>query len=174
MTIPDIITLEDFKQLARPTSVHLDEAHFNAYLQEAEARHIIPAIGYDLYNTLCHPDEWSEGEEYYPILVSGGVVESTHCGCDGGTIFCHGLKKATAYFTYALMDKGDGAVMARAGLMRHRDEYADHADDKIKQFDNVMDMAELYLSSVLEAIKANDCCTPKARQTRATIKAIGD
>lgn len=168
----DIITLEDFKTLARPTSIHLDAAHFASYVQEAESKYIIPAIGYELYTQLLD----TELDEELLVIKEGGNYDKQGCPCTPGSAiaFCHGVKKTTAYYTYAIMQQADGGVMARAGFMRHENEYADHVDDRVKQYNAVMDMAELYLSSVLEAIKANDCCSKKARQTRATIKAIGD
>lgn len=176
MAYTDIITLDEFKMLARPTSVHLDEAHFVAYLQEAEAAHIIPAIGYELYDTLTHAGSWDDdSEEWYTTLLEGGEFTFTPCGCgDSVTKYCHGLKKATAYFTYAAMQKADGGVMARGGFMRHRDEYGEHVDDNRDQYNSAMDMAELYLDSVMEALKSNDNTTRRARQSRARIKAIGD
>lgn len=170
----DIITLDQFKALARPTSIHLDEAHFKAYVQEAESKYIIPAIGWELYGILTE-GAWNEGDPLDTILKGGEYEVPEQCQCESISpyAYCHGLQKATAYFTYAIMDKADGAVMSRAGMMRHRDEYADHIDDKVKQFDSVMDMAELYLSTVLEYINTL-ARWRKAPQTRATIKAIGD
>lgn len=170
----DIITLDQFKALARPTSIHLDEAHFKAYVQEAESKYIIPSIGFELYEALTE-GTWESGDPLDIILKGGSYETPEQCGCEvlSPVAYCHGLQKATAYFTYAIMDKADGAVMSRAGIMRHRDEYADHVDDKVKQFDSVMDMAELYLSTVLEYINTLQRWR-KAPQTRARIKAIGD
>lgn len=174
-TYADIITLDELKEYARPTSIHLDASHAATYIQESEGRFIIPAIGYELYNILCHPDGWGVDAEVLGVVAKGGEYTGTACGCDGSSVaWCHGLKKATIYFAYALMIKADGGVMSRAGLMRHRDEYSDHADDKKEQNNNVMDAAELYLESCLQAIKALGLGARKARQTRATIKAIGD
>ena len=170
-----IITLDEFRQLARPTSIHLDESHVNAYIEEAEAKYIIPAIGYDLYKRLMLADPWDD-ESQRTIILSGGEFYRNVCDCGQNYSsfgICYGLKKTTAYFTYALMQRADGAIAARAGLMRHRDEYADHVDDKSTQNNDVMDMAESYLSSVLEYVSTLQP-TRKASQTRTTIKALGD
>lgn len=170
-----ILSLEEFRQLARPTSIHLDEHHVSAYVDEAVAKYIIPAIGYDLYKRLLLPDPW-EDETQRTIILQGGEFTRTVCDCGQSYDqlgICYGLKKTAAYFVYALMQRADGAIAARAGLMRHRDDYAEHADDKSTQNNDVMDMAESYLSSVLEYVSTLQP-TRKANQTRATIKAIGD
>ena len=61
--------------------------------------------------------------------------------------------------------------------MRHRDDYSDHVDDSsLKQYNDIMGMAESYLSDSLLYLKA----TTKAgevkphRSTRVRIHAIGD
>lgn len=61
--------------------------------------------------------------------------------------------------------------------MRHRDDYSDHVQDlsNNKQYNDIMDMAERYLSDALEYLKA---FTSKGevkaqRGTRAHIHAIG-
>jgi hypothetical protein len=61
--------------------------------------------------------------------------------------------------------------------MRHEDQYAYHVDDaKLKQYNDIMDMAEKYLSDCLLYAKAyrKDCKRMKVRGTRAYIHAIGD
>ena len=40
-----IITVEQFRELARPTSIHLDESEVDIYIREAEDASIIPAVG---------------------------------------------------------------------------------------------------------------------------------
>lgn len=62
--------------------------------------------------------------------------------------------------------------------MRHRDDYSDHVQDvsSNKQYNDIMDMAERYLSDALEYLKA---FTQKGevkaqRGTRAHVHAIGE
>ena len=62
--------------------------------------------------------------------------------------------------------------------MRHRDDYSDHVQDvsSNKQYNDIMDMAERYLSDALEYLKY---FTPKGevnpqRGARAHIHAIGN
>ena len=44
-----LISFAEFQQLARPTSVHLDEAEVYAFIREEQDVYIIPAIGYELF-----------------------------------------------------------------------------------------------------------------------------
>lgn len=92
--------------------------------------------------------------------------------------YTSGIRKALAYFTYARLFRADGTIISRAGGMRHRDDYSDHVQDvsSNKQYNDILDMAERYLSDALEYLKA---FTTKGevkpqRGTRAHIHAIGD
>ena len=41
-----LLTVEQFRELARPTSIHLDEEAVRGFIRECEDAYIIPAIGY--------------------------------------------------------------------------------------------------------------------------------
>lgn len=47
-----LINVEQFKQLARPTSKHVDEDEVKTFIRECEDIFIIPAIGLDVYKAL--------------------------------------------------------------------------------------------------------------------------
>lgn len=171
-----LITIEEFKTLARPVSIHIDPDVVNAYIRESEDMHIIPAIGYDRFKSLLSDDALSDDDT---TLLSGGEYKATdNCGCatkTESTRKCFGLKLALAYYVYAKMLRSDGSVMARAGFMQHNDQYASHVDDsKNKQYNDVVDCAEYYLNSCLEFIKSKDDTIKPIRGTRCRIHAIGD
>jgi hypothetical protein len=64
--------------------------------------------------------------------------------------------------------------VSRAGFMQHDDQYARHFDDsKLKQYNDVMDIAERYLASCLAYLNTIQP-TPKTKGSRARIYAIGD
>lgn len=170
-----LITVEEFKTIARPVSIHIDEAHVLAYITEAEDVSIIPAIGYDLYKEIVTSEELSE--DLRALLEGGEFTPVPRCGCaETGLQYCKGLKATTAYYAYARALRADGAIVSRAGFMQHDNEYARHIDDgKLRNYNDVTDIAERYLSSCLLYIqsKINKCQQP-AHGSRARIYAIGD
>ena len=165
-----LITAEEFQELARPVSVHIDEDEVMAYVRESEDINIIPAIGYEECQVLASSEELTAEDE---VLLSGG--EWT--GKDGKKHYCNGLKMATAYFAYARMSRSDGAIIARTGFMSHNDEYASHIADveKRKRYNDIMEVAEQYLSGCLaywKSIKGDE--VKPVRGSRARIHVIGD
>lgn len=44
-----LLTVEQFKQLARPTGNHIDEEEVKVFIRECEDSFIIPAIGYERF-----------------------------------------------------------------------------------------------------------------------------
>lgn len=181
-----LITVEQFRELARPTSVHLDEDEVKSYIRECEDANIIPAIGYDRFKAATEQGDWGDSvlDGFSPdVFLDGGeykVTENSPCGNEtkAKTKYTSGIRKALAYFAYARLYRADGTIVSRAGGMRHRDDYSDHVQDSggNKQYNDIMEMAESYLSSALEYLKAY---TRKGevkpqRGTRAHIHAIGD
>ena len=179
-----LITVDQFRELARPTSAHLDDDEVNAYIRECEDSFIIPAIGYESFKASIgqgdfgdsvlsgfNADTFIDGGEYYV----GGKDSS---GKDIKVLkYTSGIRKSLAYFVYAKILRSDGTIVSRSGAMRHRDDYSDHVDDSsLKQYNDIMGMAESYLSDALLYLKA----TTKAgevkphRSTRVKIHAIGD
>ena len=172
-----LITIDEFKELARPTSVHIDESEVTAYIRESEDMNIIPAIGYDRYKHLLADDQSTLSEDEKTLLSGGEYTVKQGCTGDAKTttVKCHGLKTALAYYAYAKMLRSDGAVVARAGFMRHDDVYSSHVDDsKLKQYNDVMNCAEFYLGSCLAFIKSKDDTIKPVHGTRCRIHAIGD
>ena len=165
-----IITAEEFKELARPVSVHIDEEEVQAYIREGEDMYIIPALGYSVCKKLVSNEELSEQET---ILLSGGEWTDAN----GNEHYCNGLKMTTAYFAYARMSRSDGSIIARTGFMAHNDEYSSHIEstEKRKRYKEIMEVAEKYLSDVLmywKSVKGEK--VQMVRGSRARIHAIGD
>lgn len=168
-----LITLEEFKNLARPASIHLDESHVMAYVREAEDAYIIPAIGYETVKGIKEAETITPEQD---ILLNGGEFTTQACGCDDQTLqYCKGLKLTVAYYAYAKMMRADGSIVSRAGFMRHEDDYSRHVDDTtLKQYNDVMDMAERYLASCLSYMASVNSNTKPVRGSRARIYAIGE
>ena len=93
-------------------------------------------------------------------------------------MYTSGIRKALAYFTYARLFRADGTIISRAGGIRYRDDYSDHVQDvsSNKQYNDIMDMAERYLSDALEYLKhfTTKGEVKAQRGTRAHIHAIGN
>ena len=177
-TRKQLITVDQFRELARPTSTHLDEDEVNAYIRECEDANIIPAIGWERFKAATEQGEW--GDSVLPDFQPATFLDGGEYSQDETKVqkYISGIRKALAYFTYARLFRADGTIISRAGGMRHRDDYSDHVQDvsSNKQYNDIMDMAERYLSDSLEYLKA---FTPKGevkaqRGTRAHIHAIGD
>jgi hypothetical protein len=180
-----LIWPEQFRELARPVSIHVEDDEIAQFIRECEDVHIIPAIGWPTVRlaTLTDPctADWStiydEGFDA-AILLDGGEYEPTGgcgCGADGETRYCNGLKKALAYFVYAKMLRNDGALIARAGAMQHNDQYAYHVNDaELKRYNDTMDVAERYLAECLEYANMHNVKKRTARQTRCRIIPVGD
>lgn len=177
-----LIDAEQFRELARPVSFHLDEEEIDAFIAECEDVYIIPAIGYGnfakaaqgepftgIFDGMFSPSTWLDGGEY---------DATDKCGCSvTEKAWCAGLRKALAYFVYARMGRADGSILARSGYMRHEDSYAEHVPTEQKQYDDVMNVAERYLASCMKyaQMHTSECKGVRpVRGTRATIKAIGD
>jgi len=168
-----------FAELARPTSIHLEDDEVNRFIEECEDLYIIPTVGYDVFSAAIDyvDDNTLDGkfdETFDPVLyLNGGAFNYNHCGCDGASEWCAGLRKALAYYVYAKMGRADGSIIARDGLMRHNDQYAQHVEPNLKQYNDVMEVAEQYLASCQRYAKMHRCGVRMVRQSRATIKAIG-
>nr|DAF20596.1 MAG TPA: hypothetical protein [Caudoviricetes sp.] len=164
-----LITVEKFKELARPTSKHIDDGEVNTFIRECEDMYIIPAIGLERFNSLQ-----KDGQEQKNItLLDGGEFKDK----DGRLKKCSGLRLALSYFVYAKMVMSDGGLLTRTGLMQHNDSYASREDDKnrVRMYNDAMEIAENYLGSCLAYLKSIEGDkVSTVRGTRLRIHAIGD
>lgn len=169
-----LITPDEFKTLSRPVSVHLDDNDVQAFINECEQLYIIPAIGYGNFKAAATDGDWDASfDESFDknVIVNGGEWS------DGDTLQnCVGLKSALAYYVYAKIARSDGSIYSRSGFMRHEDQYSEHVDDsKLKQYNDVMDIAETYLGNCLRYLKShtNGKEVKPVRGSRIRINAIG-
>lgn len=179
-----LITVDEFKTLARPVSVHIEEDEVMAFIAECEDMYIIPAIGYGNFKACLNdtPFDTTFGATFQSsVLIAGGEWENKEDkGCDAGKNvlqYCKGLKSALAYFVYAKIARADGSILTRTGFMRHDDDYAVHVDEaKNKQYHDIMRIAEHYLASCLLYAKYHsvDKTIKPVRGTRLRIHSIGD
>lgn len=179
-----LITIEQFRALSRPTSAHLDEEEVNAYIRECEDCFIIPTIGWANFKGATGVSTWEgtfDATFKAETILDGGewsTEEEDECGNKvKKEYYCCGIRKALAYFVYAKLLRADGTIVSRAGSMRHRDADGDHIDDtKLKQYNDTMNMAERYLSSCLMYLKKHikNKQVKTVRGSRAHIHAIGD
>ena len=171
-----ILCAEEVKAYTRPMSVHIDSHDLDVYINECEQLHIIPAIGYEVFKTIVEERTLPEEAISLDVIVNGGEwVEEKGCG-KKVLNYCQGLKAALSYFVYARCLKADGSMVARTGLVRHNDSYASQVDrrEKISQYNEVMDVAECYLSSCMRYLNyAKKDKVKDVRSTRCRIKAIG-
>lgn len=177
-----ILTYEDFRLLARPTSSHIDREDVMTYIQECEDEKIIPVFGWRYYKAATGIDgAWDEclKDTFRPdVLLNGGEWEEIIINNGIKTIklyYTNGLKKAIAYFVYAKLLRADGTIVSRSGAMRHRSDESDHVDDsKLRQYNDTMSLAEMYLSESLNYLHNHTRKKmPIARGTRARIHSIG-
>lgn len=175
-----ILSYEGFRQLARPTSSHIDENEVNAYIRECEDIYVVPAIGWQNYKAAMNGSSWDDTfDDTFngAIFLDGGEYEQQD-ECNDKTVlqYCNGLRKAVAYFVYARMLRADGTIVSRAGAMRHRDEYGDHVDNSNnKQYSDVMQLAEKYLANCMAYYKYHQLTNVNpVHSSRGRIVAIGD
>ena len=195
----NILDFNRFRELARPTSVHLDEGDTFNFIQESQDVFILPAVGTYMFARMCRSLIQPNADRFATRLLKGGYWyydcnenELITTDVDGIELltsypdakFCHGIEKALAYYTYARMMRDDGAMVTRAGSIQHNDAYGTRLaqNEKHARYNDVMNAAELYLNSCLLFLAAirkaegdNTCCGEKTqiRGHRAHIHAIG-
>lgn len=169
----NLISLAEFKQLARPASVHMDENEVLAYVRESEDLNVKPLIGVTLYNTLVNAAYESDLTSEQNILFKGG----TYTNDCGQTKECAGLKRAVAYLAYARMIAANGGMVTRTGYYAHDDDYATRVDDnnRANAKREVQNMGDFYLGSCAEyyGYITDTCTRRKVRNGNLRIKSIG-
>lgn len=164
-----LITVERFKELARPTSKHIDEGEVQTFIRECEDIYIIPAIGLARFKALQEDKQ----EPKNITLLDGGEFTDK----EGRLKKCSGLRLALSYFVYAKMVMSDGGLLTRTGLMQHNDSYASREDDRnrVRMYNDAMGVAETYLGSCLAYVKNIEGEEVKpVRGTRMRIYSIGE
>ena len=183
-----LIWPEQFRELARPVSIHTNDDEIAQFIRECEDLFIIPAIGWPTVKLATMTDpcdaDWITlyAEGFNPaVLLDGGEYDAGavgSCVCidnGGGMRYCNGLRKALAYFVYAKMLRNDGSILARAGAMQHNDQYAFHTNDpELKRYNDTMSIAEKYLGECLEYANMFNTTKRHTRGSRCRIISVGD
>lgn len=177
-----LITPEQFRKLARPVSIHVDNLEIQQFVRECEDMFIIPAVGWPNFKSATVTNTWEDlfdGTFSHTVFLDGGEYDAGdgECGCgsDDGIKYCNGLRKALAYFVYAKMLRNDGNILSRAGAMQHNDQYAYHTDDSsLKRYNDTMSIAERYLAESLQYANLHRKNKLTARQSRSRILSVGD
>lgn len=164
-----LLTADNWSRYTRIASKHVDEEEVDTFIEECEQLFIIPAVGSDMFLRLVGEDL----DENLSLLLEGGEyvdkAQKKH-------VF-KGIRYALAYFVYAKMAKNDGSMLSRAGFLQPQDEYAARMDDKnrINRYNDLMNVAESYLSGSLEYLKTwDDVKVKPVRGSRVRIIDIGD
>ncbi len=178
-----LITPEQFRKLARPVSIHVDNLEIQQFVRECEDMFIIPAVTWANFKCATVTNTWDDffdGTFSSTVFLDGGEYDpaEAECGCEegAGMRYCNGLRKALAYFVYAKMLRNDGNILARAGAMQHIDQYAYHTNDaSLKRYNDTMSIAERYLGECMDYANIHRKVKRlTTRQSRCRIKAIGD
>lgn len=176
-----LITPDQFRELARPVSIHVDDEEIAQFIRECEDMYIIPAVAWANFKSATVTNTWDEtfDSTFNPdVFLDGGEYDAGDgaCGCNGGGVqYCNGLRKALAYYVYAKMLRNDGNIIARAGAMQHQDQYAYHTNDpELKRYNDTMDIAERYLGECMEYANIHRINKLSTRQSRCLVLAIGD
>lgn len=194
----NLINFEKFRELSRPTSVHLDEDDVVNFIIECQDVFIIPAVGVRMFCRMERSISVPTADRFASYLLKGcywyfNASDDNFLivSYDGDLLneypdakYCHGIEKTLAYYTYARMMRDDGAMVTRAGSIQHNDAYGSRLaqNEKHARYNDVMNAAELYLNSCLLFLAAirkaegdNTCCGEKTqiRGHRAHIHAIG-
>jgi hypothetical protein len=185
-----LITADEWARLARVASHHIDQDEIAKFVEECEDIFIAPAIGVKLYEALTAYAQhdvvaWDESFAFsfvdgtfkmttgeVDILLNGGYYD-----VDGERKRTKGLKTTLAYYTYAKVARNDGAIISRSGYVQHTDEYSQRVEDKQRtnRYNDIMSIAETYLSGCLEYIKSKvDPDIKRVRGKRTTIIAVGE
>ena len=72
-----LITAEQFRILARPVSIHVDDDEIAQFVRECEDVHIIPAVGWTNFKSSTITNVWSgifDGTFSPDIFLNGGSV----------------------------------------------------------------------------------------------------
>lgn len=170
-----LISVAEFKILARPTSVHIDDNEVLAYVREAEDVSVKPLIGIDTFTTLVEAISAATLSEELQILFEGGTYTPA-CDC-AETKECAGLKRAVAYLAYARMIAANGGMVSRTGYYQHDDSYSSRVQDgeRNNARREVQNMADYYLGTCADYwATQQSCCGHKAvRGGNVRLKSIG-
>ncbi len=143
-----LTTIENIRMI-RDIASNLRDARIEPYIQEVEDAYIMPALGAELYEQL----DARKTED--KVLMDGGYYDGPK-----GRAYCHGLRKATAYFAYARLLRNNQVNLTAFGVVQKTGSYSQPSDQQqiSTAATDASKMAELYLHSCVEYLHRNDDC----------------
>lgn len=144
-----LTTVDDIKGI-RDIAANLKDARLAPYLKECEDAYIMPALGADLYERLDNKIETDE------TLLNGGYYNKA----DGARAYCHGIRRAVAYFAYARVLRNNQVNVTAFGVVNKTGSYSQQAESAQVESaaTDAIKMAEVYLHSCIEYLHREDDC----------------
>lgn len=143
--------IEDIRAI-RDIAANLRDNRLEPYIKECEDAYIMPALGAELYERLTTQQEPTADDL---VLLNGAYYDGPN-----GREYCHGIRKATAYFAYARVLRNNQVNVTAFGVVQKTGSYSQPTDGT--QVTDVaaeaIKMAELYLHSCVKYLHRNDDC----------------
>jgi hypothetical protein len=121
-----LLTLDEFRQLAKPVAMTLGTGEVTPYIEEAQGIDIMPYLGEALVLDIVEYVDGKPGTPDYSTLLSGGIY--TTAGCPPRRVEFAGLKKALAYYVYSRLVKNTPYALTRYGDVNKTDQYSVQAE----------------------------------------------
>lgn len=147
-----LTTISNIKAL-RDIAANVKDARLEPYIQEVEDAYIMPALGAELYERLSTQAEPTADDT---ILLDGNYYDGPK-----GREYCHGIRKATAYFAYSRMLNNQQVNVTAFGIVTKTGSYSQPAEAALieKASIDAIKMGELCLASCIKFLHRNDeCC----------------
>lgn len=151
----------------RDISSNLKDGRITPYIKEVEDAYILPAIGASLYKHLDTTAAASLTDDD-KIVLDGGYY-------DDDASYCHGIRRAVAYFAFARVLKANNINVTAFGVVSKNGNMSNDADgDSVENaVAEARKMGELYLQSVVAFINRNECQRPHDRGGKMKFQIIG-
>lgn len=161
----NIITVQEARTLSREISAQLRDERIIPFIKEAEDLYVRPAVSDDIYLDILH----ELNAEKYAVLLNGGVYR-------GGTKYCSGLKKTTAYYTYAKILLNNQIAVTSYGVVQKSINESQQIErgNLMKAYNDAMITADKYMAECVVYIKEELKKETKGiTSSRVKIKSIG-
>lgn len=142
-----MITTIDTLRGIRDIAANVKDARIEPYIKECEDAYIMPALGAGLYERLDTKQEQDQ------VLLDGGYYD----GPDGRA-YCHGIRRAVAYFAYARLLRNNQVNVTAFGVTQKTGAYSQPTDGQqiASAATEATKMAEVYLHSCVDYIHRED------------------
>ena len=115
-----ITSIKDIEKIL-PVGMNTRDARILQFMEQSEKTWLLPAIGAAKYEAL------DTGTETDAVLTDGGYYDREWCA---GTVrkWCGGIKKAVAYYTYALLLLNGNVNITAFGIVSRNGSYSQATD----------------------------------------------